>query len=291
MLVVDLFCGCGGFSTGAKMAGHQVVLAIDSWDEALKAHQFNHPDTKHVQLKLGGNLAECRALIMKFIPKGSKWHLHGSPPCQNLSVANRSNGDAGEGMRLVHWYLTLVKMCKPTSWSMEQVIGAAKFLNEKNFEQFHLVNTADYLVPQTRKRLFLGAGWKLPPKMGQRSLADKLPYLRSEGNLIKGYKNTVAMKVNGTHVGNRKLKELEGFKTIEEPTYTLCASGALKLFNYDDQTMDKPEFVRDLDIREGLTIQGFPDWYKFPSGMGKTIEYKLVGNAVAPPMAYLIMEK
>jgi len=289
MLVVDLFCGCGGFSTGAKMAGHNIVLAIDSWDEALKAHEYNHPETNHIQMELGGDLNACRVIIMKSIPKGSTWHLHGSPPCQNLSVANRSNNDVGEGMRLVYWYLDLVKLCKPTSWSMEQVIGASKFLNRTDFEQFHLINTADYLVPQTRKRLFLGAGWKLPSALGQCSLAEKLPYLRKEGDLIKGYKNTVAMKVDGSHIGNRKLRDLEGFKSLEEPTYTLCASGALKLFKYIDSET-KPEFVRDLTVAESLVIQGFPSWYGFPEDMAKTIEVKLVGNSVSPPIAFLIMK-
>ncbi len=90
--------------------------------------------------------------------------------------------------------------------------------------------------------------------------------------------------------GNRNLRDLEGFKTIKEPTYTLCASGSLKLFNYDPEMMDEPEFVRDLSISEALTIQGFPDWYKFPPSTGKTIAIKLVGNAVAPPIAYMIMK-
>jgi len=31
MFVIDLFCGCGGFSEGARQAGAQVVLAIDAW--------------------------------------------------------------------------------------------------------------------------------------------------------------------------------------------------------------------------------------------------------------------
>lgn len=286
MKVVDLFCGCGGFSTGAKMAGHEVVLAIDSWDSALEAHAYNNPTTKHVLMKLGGDLNQCRDLIFSCVSEGSKWHLHGSPPCQNLSVANRANGNVSEGMRLVFWYLDLVKLCKPTSWSMEQVIGAAQYLHDY---EISILNTADYLVPQTRKRLFIGEGWIAPKPLGEKSLADKLPYLRNEGNLIKGYKNTVAVKRDGVHLGNRKLRDLEGFKSIEEPTYTLCAAGPLKLYDY--QHGGVPQFIRDLTIRECLTVQGFPTSYDFPPSMPKTTVYKLIGNAVSPPMAFLITKE
>lgn len=289
MLVVDLFCGCGGFSTGAKLAGHKVILAIDSWDQALYAHEYNNPDTVHIQYELGGDLKACKELIMKHIPPGQKWHLHGSPPCQKLSVANHTTGNNKEGMRLVNWYLSLVELCNPSRWSMEQVVGATKFLNASDFERFHIINTADYKVPQTRKRLFIGAGWDIPQPLGQVGLADKLPHLRSEGNLIKGNKNTASVYSNGVHLGNRKLGALEDFKSIEEPTYTLCAGGTPRLFYYNESTMDKPEFVRALTVEECLTIQGFPKSYKFPDDMSKTTIRKLIGNAVSPPIAYLIM--
>ncbi len=40
----DLFCGAGGFTTGAQAAGVKVVLAINHWRTAIYAHQQNHPD-------------------------------------------------------------------------------------------------------------------------------------------------------------------------------------------------------------------------------------------------------
>ena len=43
MRIVDLFCGAGGTSEGAKVAGHTVVGAAD-WDEqALATYRLNHP--------------------------------------------------------------------------------------------------------------------------------------------------------------------------------------------------------------------------------------------------------
>ena len=39
-LDLRLFCGCGGASEGAKQAGYEVVLAVDSWCEALRGRSL-----------------------------------------------------------------------------------------------------------------------------------------------------------------------------------------------------------------------------------------------------------
>ncbi|TXE72645.1 DNA cytosine methyltransferase [Serratia nevei] len=41
--VSDLFAGLGGSSTGAEMAGAEVVWAGNHWPAAVEAHQANHP--------------------------------------------------------------------------------------------------------------------------------------------------------------------------------------------------------------------------------------------------------
>lgn len=45
---IDLFAGFGGWSTGARAAGVQVLWAANHWPEAVKWHSANHPDTQHV---------------------------------------------------------------------------------------------------------------------------------------------------------------------------------------------------------------------------------------------------
>ena len=56
--VIDLFCGIGGFSEGAKQAGAKVILAVDNWEIALEVHKNNHPDTEHWNLTLGGDISD-----------------------------------------------------------------------------------------------------------------------------------------------------------------------------------------------------------------------------------------
>lgn len=47
MRAIDLFAGAGGFSTGAVMAGIDVVWAANHWGLAVRLHAANHPQTAH----------------------------------------------------------------------------------------------------------------------------------------------------------------------------------------------------------------------------------------------------
>ena len=124
--VIDLFCGCGGFSTGAQQAGAKVILAVDCWKEALAVHEANHPETEHLCTTLGGDLDEFASFLTGFIdlnvPPGGHVHLHASPPCQNWSGVN-PNRNTQTGMELVSWTLALTTMIQQHihTWSLEQV--------------------------------------------------------------------------------------------------------------------------------------------------------------------------
>ena len=44
----DMFCGAGGSTTGATLAGVEVKLAINHWKRAIETHNTNYPNTTHV---------------------------------------------------------------------------------------------------------------------------------------------------------------------------------------------------------------------------------------------------
>ncbi len=48
MKAIGLFAGAGGFSTGAAMAGTQVVWAANHWPVAVQYHAANHPAADHL---------------------------------------------------------------------------------------------------------------------------------------------------------------------------------------------------------------------------------------------------
>jgi len=45
---IDLFAGLGGWSTGARMAGVEVLWAANHWPDAVQWHSANHPGAIHV---------------------------------------------------------------------------------------------------------------------------------------------------------------------------------------------------------------------------------------------------
>ena len=40
--IIDLFCGCGGFSQGFQNIGFHIALGIDNWKDATITFQHNH---------------------------------------------------------------------------------------------------------------------------------------------------------------------------------------------------------------------------------------------------------
>ncbi|HEM3600840.1 TPA: DNA cytosine methyltransferase, partial [Streptococcus suis] len=83
LTVIDFFCGAGGFSEGFRRAGYDVVMGIDSWEPAIKTHNFNH------------NLNDVTKSVLDFedIKEIEKLPdtdvIIGSPPCQLFSISNR----------------------------------------------------------------------------------------------------------------------------------------------------------------------------------------------------------
>ena len=113
MKVCDLFAGAGGFSTGVTQAAAEVVLAIEADADIARIYMLNNDNAPRVET-LGGDVDALAQELARI----DELHLHGSPPCQRLSQANQKTRDPTEGLRLVLWYLDLVKMVKPRTWSM-----------------------------------------------------------------------------------------------------------------------------------------------------------------------------
>jgi len=266
---VDLFCGGGGFTHGAIQAGAKVVLAIDSWAAAVKVHKLNHPSTPCLCIELGGDIAETASLIRFYLDKDAHFHLHASPPCQALSNASYL-ANKNDGLVLVDWFLELVQYMKPDSWSLENVLPLGKFLKQRGVI-YHKINSANYGVPQMRKRVFAGEGWVAKESHSKGdfvSVLEALPYL--EGELIAA--PSMAKRWPTLSVSN------------PFPTVTSQSPKQIRI-NL------KASFIRSLTIEETMTLQGWATMKipKTPSVITKKDAWQIIGNMVCPPVAKAII--
>ncbi len=77
--VIDLFCGCGGFSLGFERAGFNVILGIDVWEDALSTFRFNHKRS----VGLRADLSVLSPEETKHLLGGQSVDIIiGGPPCQ-----------------------------------------------------------------------------------------------------------------------------------------------------------------------------------------------------------------
>ena len=120
MRLVDLFCGCGGFSLGAHAAGFDVVSAYDIDPNLTYSFNHNFPNTK-LHLEDVANLSGERVLASA---NGHVDGIFGGPPCQGFSDIGRRVADDPRRQLLGHFF-RLVAEVEPTFFIMENVRGLA----------------------------------------------------------------------------------------------------------------------------------------------------------------------
>ncbi len=83
LVAADLFCGAGGFTTGAIASGHvDVALAINHWRTAIYSHQDNHPGVKHLCARIEHVNPRHDAAVPERLDL-----LMASPECTHHSIA------------------------------------------------------------------------------------------------------------------------------------------------------------------------------------------------------------
>lgn len=338
---VDLFCGAGGITTGFKNAGIDIIASADFNESAAKSHNYNFPDIPFVKgdLSVEKNKEKISTIVKKSISNKNIDILVGGPPCQGFSMFGKrrfKNTDKDYDPHvdprnsLVYTYIDYIKSLNPKWIVMENVAGFTTLDNGyflkhliKEIEglgykdhDYKIINTADYGVPQTRKRFILIANrtgniipWAKPkyfkePKDWQNSY-------RSINEVISDLACVTTHSEKNSHMPmNHSNKVRERFSYINEgkkinvndlPDHLKYSrTGKLiksfsKVFYRLDRSLPSPTIVpghsafpihpwldRQLTTREAARIQTFPDDIKFFGSKGD--QCTQVGNAF-PPMA------
>lgn len=164
MNVIDLFAGCGGLSKGFMDAGFNVILGADSNASALKTFSLNYHNAKTVDIDLSKE--EAFEIIKNETCGRTIDIIIAGPPCQGFSLTGPRLFD-DERNKLYLAVFKAVQLFSPKAFVIENVIGMAtlyggKIKSEilKRFDHlgynvvYDILNSADFGVPQIRKRLF-----------------------------------------------------------------------------------------------------------------------------------------
>ncbi len=176
-LMVDLFAGCGGLSTGLKNAGFTPWFANEIIETFANTYKLNHPELPKDQMFVGDindlneHINEISALTGHEITL-----VCGGPPCQGFSMANRQRILDDPRNQLYKAYLTFLREIRPKFFIMENVKGMMNKIEEikQNFQEYlgdeyqydyALLRAQDFGVPQNRERfIMIGNRMGINPK-------------------------------------------------------------------------------------------------------------------------------
>lgn len=303
---IDLFCGAGGSSQGAKAAGVDMVGAVDQWDLATKTYEDNFPSaagnvvTATLGDKTGAEL---------FTGLGRVDLLIASPECTHHSLA-RGNRPRCETSRRSGWFvIRFIEDLDPDFIVLENVAMMRHWDGYRDLcetlEKRHgfklraqVLDAADFGVPQSRKRLFIfGSRRQRPPEI-QPTIrkhkqacsildpVDKWPAgLLDNGRRAQATLDRVQNAISEIGSGRDFLTvyygsdKAGGYQTLDRPLRTLTTLDRFGLVRWDGRTPT----LRMLQVPELKRAMGLPARFSLNHGTRRD-RIKLLGNGVCPPV-------
>jgi DNA (cytosine-5)-methyltransferase 1 len=164
--VADLFSGAGGLSLGFKMAGFNVIFALDiDWD-AMYTYIKNNPGVAWINKDIR-KVPVTEIMDVAGVGKGDFDVIVAGIPCEGYSLLNRRYDPSDPRNYLFLEFIRVVKGLKPKAVVIENVPGLFRRANgsfrkaiEDALERLGYrvssfqLNALDYGVPQKRVRVF-----------------------------------------------------------------------------------------------------------------------------------------
>lgn len=294
----DLFAGAGGFSTGARMAGVEVVWAANHWQAAVDIHESNHPGTQHACQDL--QQADWRGVPSHDL-------LLASPACQGHTHARGKEKPHHDAQRSTAW--AVVSACEYHRPKVAVVENVVEFLKWSLFPAWraaiealgyaigvHVIDAADHGVPQHRRRVFLvctRSRHALHLTFEPRAYVGAESFVRfdtgkwSAVNKPGRSANTLARVATArARFGHRFVMPYYGSgsgltgRCLSRPLGTVTTVDRWALVDGDRMRM--------LTVAENCGAMSFPSDYKLPDNHRQAVH--MLGNAVCPKVARNVID-
>jgi DNA (cytosine-5)-methyltransferase 1 len=284
--VGSLFSGVGGLDEGLRRAGHDHVFFCEADPyrrDVLAAHFPGVPVHDDVR-----TLAASYAVDL----------LCGGFPCQDLSVAGRRRGLAGERSGLFHEFARIADAIRPRWLLIENVPGLLSSHRGRDFGvllatladlgygvAWRILDSRFFGVPQRRRRVFIvgtlaagdprTAAGRAGEILGISSLCEQHPPTRrKEGPEIAG---TLGARSSG---GRSSDLDVQGAYVA----HALSKPGKGRAPDTEDY-LPTEDGVRRLMPVECERLQGFPDGWTQLGDTSDTRRYNALGDAVTVTVA------
>lgn len=308
--LISLFCGGGGLDVGLGFAGFKSRVASDitpAFVDTVTANLTHSKGLPKDALKLTAEelLTLAGSDEIDLVAAG--------PPCQSFSVLGRRGALEDPRGKLALKYFELVSEIKPRAFIFENVPGLINVNKGRDWEQllefakkktgYHLhvtrLNAVTFGVPQQRERVVI-VGFRYEttftfPENGPSGLGKDLfdgvpsPSRWALENIdelpnheIRPHGATVRERYSKILPGGRDKTDHTDRIDPDRPSRTVLVGSSAG----GGRPHIHPFEHRVITVREGARLQSFPDWYVFK---GKnTLQYRQIGNAVPPLLAYEI---
>lgn len=291
MKAIDLFAGAGGFSTGASMAGVDVVWAANHWQAAVEVHAGNHPSTEHV-------CQDLHQADWTRVPAHDL--LLASPACQGHSRARGKERPHHDVQRATAWaVVSAAEYHRPAFVIVENVQEFARWaLYPAWCSAMHalgyalapmVVDAADHGVAQHRRRLFIVCTRSRYPielnipcsaHVGSAQIIDFAagawaPIVRPGRAASTLARIASGREQHGERFVTAYYGNEHGGRSIERPLGTITTRDRWAVIDGDRMRM--------LSVDECRQAMGFPASYRLPARNRDAMH--MLGNAVCPPVA------
>lgn len=312
---VSLFSGGGGLDLGAYFAGFKSLFVSDLMPTYTKTIKSNLP---HVNVYNDDAMALSADKIRKIAGlEGSPDLTIAGPPCQAFSILGDRKALKDPRGKLTPKYFELVVGLRPKAFLFENVPGLLSVNEGKDFARLwkyirsstgytlfkQVVKATTCGVPQLRERLIIigfrpdidCTGFSFPTKASSGQAGVELPKVMPSKFALAGVAglpnhdprvHTPAVRTRFEHLawGERDRGSYCDRIHPDEPSHTVVIGSS----QGGARPHVHPYEPRVISVREAARIQSFPDWYVFEGS--QTEQYRQVGNAVPPLLAYEVLK-